>query len=132
MKSLNLEEKIEIKKALKDNSNSIVQNALRKIIEKNERVIYSRDKKRIKEILRKAFKQKQNVKIQYYSLSSDETRYRTVSIYEFREDWIIAYCHLRKEERTFVTKHILAAALLKDTYKIPRNWQPTSIVRSGR
>jgi predicted DNA-binding transcriptional regulator YafY len=95
-------------------------------------VIYNRDKKRIIEILTRAFKLKLNVKIQYYSLSSDQTRYRTVSIYEMGEEWIIAYCHLRKEERTFIIKRILAAALLKDSYKIPRNWQPKSIVRTEK
>jgi len=95
---------------------------------KNEKIIYSHDKKGIIEILRKAFKNKQNIKIQYYSLSSDETRYRIVSIYELEEGWIIAYCHLRKEERTFVIRRILAAALLKKHYKIPRNWKPQSIV----
>ncbi|MFH1511543.1 MAG: WYL domain-containing protein [Candidatus Woesearchaeota archaeon] len=132
MKSLTLDEKSELAKALKNNLNPHIRSALGKIMAKSVRVSYVRDKKRIKEILRKAFRQKKDVRIQYYSLSSDETRYRNISIYQLGDEWVIAYCHLRQEKRTFVIKRILAAALLKDDYRIQRNWQPRSIVRSAK
>jgi predicted DNA-binding transcriptional regulator YafY len=132
MKELTLEEKKELQKALKWNNNPIIQSGLRKIIEKNDKHKYVRDKKRINELLCKAFLKKQNIRIQYYSLSSDEIRYRDVSIYEIGKDWVIAYCHLRKEERTFIIKRIQAAALLNETYKIPKNWHSICKVSSGK
>lgn len=123
MKILSSKEKEKLKSILKSSKDPLVQSALRKLTEKTEKKSYANDNKTIKSILKKGFSQKRNIKIKYYSLSSDETRYRIVSIYELGDEWIIAYCHLRKEERTFVTKRILAAALLKDKYEIPKGWK---------
>lgn len=44
------------------------------------------------------------------------------------KDCIIAFCHLREEERTFVVDRINKAALLDEKYKIPKNWTPESII----
>lgn len=132
MRALSLEEKRELVRILSGSKSQIIQNALMKITEEKEKITYARDKNKIRQILKKGFQHKQNVKIQYYSLSSDETKYRVVSIYKFNEEYIIAYCHLRKEERTFVTKRILGAALLKETYELPKNWKAKSIVRTSK
>ena len=67
---------------------------------------YEKEHKEIKKILRKAYKDKRNIKMKYYSLSSDETRFRVVSIYQMGKDYIIAYCHLRNGERTFIINRI--------------------------
>ena len=74
---------------------------------------------------------KRKVKIKYYSLSSDETKWRTIDIYQIGDDFIIAYCHLREEERTFVISRINQAAILNESYKIPKGWTPESIVWSS-
>jgi predicted DNA-binding transcriptional regulator YafY len=99
-----------------------------KKIDSEKKLKYAYDKKDIKALLRKAFKEKKNIKIRYYSLSSDEVKWRTVSIYQLGSDFIIAYCHLRDEERTFVTDRISQAAILDESYKIPNGWEPESIV----
>ena len=75
-------------------------------------------------MLRQSFKEKKKIKIRYYSLSSDEIKWRTVSIYQLGSDFIIAFCHLRDEERTFVTDRISQAAILDESYKIPEGWEP--------
>jgi len=37
---------------------------------------------------------------------------------------------LRNEERTFVTDRISQATILDESYKIPKGWEPESIVYS--
>ena len=81
---------------------------------------YVRELKQIKRLLRNAFKQKNSLKIKYYSLSSDEVKYRIIDVYKLHEDCIIAYCHLRDDERTFVIDRIIQAKLLDEEYEIPK------------
>lgn len=47
---------------------------------------------------------------------------------KFHIDCIIAYCHLRGEERTFVIERINSAAILNERYTIPKGWCPESII----
>ena len=89
---------------------------------------YARELAEIKRLLKKAFKQKRSIKIKYYSLSSDEVKYRIIDIYQLHKDCIIAYCHLRDDERTFVIDRIIQAKLLDEDYKIPKGWTPESII----
>jgi predicted DNA-binding transcriptional regulator YafY len=89
---------------------------------------YKRELKEIKRILKKAYKEKRKIKMHYYSLSSDESRWRKVSIYQMGKNYIIAYCYLRDGERTFIIDRINAAAILGEKYAIPENWTPESIV----
>lgn len=101
------------------------------IIEKmrsHKKVVYARSQPKIKRLLKQAFKEKRKVKINYYSLSSDEVTNRIVDVYKMHNDCIIAFCHLREEERTFVIDRINQAALLDDKYKIPKGWTPESII----
>lgn len=128
---LSSNEKQALRAALANNNDPLVKSALSKITEISTRPTYVRGKKQIAKVLYDGFKRKQDVKIQYYSLSSDETRYRVVSIRQYNPDWIIAYCHLREEERTFVTERIRSAALLNEKYTIPKGWKPHSRVWSG-
>ncbi|MEK6974518.1 MAG: WYL domain-containing protein [Nanoarchaeota archaeon] len=95
---------------------------------KNNKYVY--DLKSIKDLLKKAYEQRKCAKIKYYSLSSDEIRWRKISIYKFDPNFIIAYCHLRNEERTFVISRISQATILDNSYKIPKGWKPGSIVKS--
>lgn len=91
-------------------------------------VVYARSSPEITKLLKRAFKEKRKVKINYYSLSSDEVRNRIVDIYQVHKDCIVAYCHLRDEERTFVIRRINKAALLNEKYTIPKGWMPESII----
>jgi len=127
MVSLTKVEKQKLKEILAKSESKEAKNILNKI--SNEKKLkYAYDKKEIKSLLKKAYQEKKKVKIRYYSLSSDEVKWRTVSIYQIGSDFIIAYCHLRNEERTFVTDRISQAAILDESYKIPRGWVSESRV----
>ncbi|MBU1203674.1 MAG: WYL domain-containing protein [Nanoarchaeota archaeon] len=89
---------------------------------------YIKESPKIRILLKKSFNQKRKVKIKYFSLSSDEVKYRVISIYQMHKDCIIAYCHLSGEERTFVIDRILAIALLNEKYNLPGGWTPESII----
>ena len=78
--------------------------------------------------MKEAFKAKRKVKINYYSLSSDEVTNRIIDIYQLHNDCVVAYCNLRKDERTFVIRRINKAALLDERYSIPKGWNPESII----
>jgi predicted DNA-binding transcriptional regulator YafY len=101
-----------------------------KKIKSEKKLTYVYDKKEIKSLLKKAYKEKNKVKIRYYSLSSDEVKLRTVDIYQLGDDFIIAYCHLRDDERTFVISRISQATMLDEKYKVPKGWTPESRVWS--
>ena len=127
MVSFTKDEKERLKEVLAKSKDKEAKNILNKI--NNEKKLkYVEDKKDIKSLLREAFKEKRNVKIRYYSLSSDEVKWRTISIYQLGVDFVIAYCHLREDERTFVMDRISKATILDESYKIPNGWEPESIV----
>ena len=101
---------------------------LKKINSSQKKLNYLYDQKEIKQLLTKAFKEKRKVKINYYSFSSDEVTSRIIDVYQLHNNCIIAYCNLRKEERTFVIRRINKAAPLDEKYAIPKNWTPKSII----
>ena len=127
MVSLTKIEEQKLKEILSKSESKEAKNILSKI-SKEKKLKYVYDKKEIRALLKQAFKEKKNVKIRYYSLSSDEVKWRTVSIYQLGPDFIIAYCHLRNEERTFVTDRISQASILDESYKIPKGWVSESRV----
>jgi|SRR3989344_3641512 len=129
MVSFTKAEKQKLKEILAKSKDNEAKHILNKI-HKEKKLEYAYDKRGIRALLKQAFKEKKKVKIRYYSLSSDEVRWRVVSIYQLGSDFIIAYCHLRNEERTFVTDRISQTAILNENYKIPRGWSPESIVYS--
>ena len=130
MVSLTKSEKAKLKSLLINSKDRETKRILNKINhEKKQKYAY--DKKEIKTLLRRAYKEKKRVKIRYYSLSSDEVKWRTVDIYQIGDDFIIAYCHLRDGERTFVIPRINRAAILNESYKIPKGWTPESRVWSS-
>lgn len=120
-------EKEKLKEILVKSKDKKAKEILRKLTNENN-LIYVSEKKDIQTTLKQAFKERKNVKIKYYSLSSDEVRWRKVSIYQLSSEFIIAYCHLRNDERTFVTDRISRVAILEEKYKIPSGWEPESIV----
>jgi len=130
MVSLTKIEKQKLKEILAKSESKEAKNILNKI-SKEKKIKYAYDKKEIRALLKQAYKEKKNVKIRYYSLSSDEVKWRTVSIYQLGSDFIIAYCHLRNEERTFATDRISQAAILDESYRIPKGWVSESRVWSS-
>ena len=118
MVSLTNVEKSKLKEILTKSNDKEAKEILKKI-NKDEKKKYVHNKKEIKNLLKQAFEEKKKVKIRYYSLSSDEVKWRVVSIYQFDQEFIIAYCHLRNEERTFIIDRISKASILDERYKIP-------------
>ena len=90
--------------------------------------VYVNDKQGIERLLKKAFSEKRKIKIRYYSPNTDEHTTRVIDIYRAYTDAIIAFCHLRDEERTFAIERINSAALLDEKYEIPKGWRPESII----
>lgn len=118
-----------ITRKLSNTSNKEIKCILKKIKSPEKRV-YVRDKSEIRKLLQKAFDEKKKVKIRYYSPHSDEFTSRIIDIYQIYINSVIAYCHLRGEERTFVIERINSAAILDEKYIIPKNWNPESIILS--
>lgn len=129
MVSLTKSEKAKLKEVLSKSKDKDMKVILNKI-NNEKRLKYAYEPKEIRSLLKKAYQQRKNVKIRYYGLSSDEVRWRKVSIYQIGSDFIVAYCHLRGEERTFVTRRISQAAILDESYKTSKGWKPESIVSS--
>jgi predicted DNA-binding transcriptional regulator YafY len=127
MISFTRSQKEKLKEILEKSKDEDAKEILNKI--KNEKKLrYVYDEKDIRLLLRQAFKEKKKVKIRYYSLSSDEIKWRTVSIYQLGSNFIIAFCHLRGEERTFVIDRISQATILDKSYNIPNGREPKSRV----
>lgn len=47
---------------------------------------------------------------------------RILSIYKLEKDFLIAYCYLRDDKRTFIKDRIKSANIQEDEYKIPNGW----------
>ena len=114
-------------KELSKTKNKEIKNILWKIKYPEKRV-YVYEKSEIRKLLRKAFNEKRKTKIRYYSPHSDEFTNRIIDIYQAHKDCIIAFCHLREEERTFIIKRIKYATILNERYSIPKGWSPESII----
>lgn len=127
MASLTKAEKEKLKEILSKSNDKQAKGILNKI-NNTRKLKYAYDKKEVKKLLRVAFKEKKKIKIRYYSLSSDEVKWRIISVYQLGDGFIIAFCHLRDDERTFVTDRISRAAILDERYKIPEGWEPESRV----
>ena len=112
---------------LSNNPNEEIRGIIKKIISP-EKKIYIKNKLGIMKLLNKAFDEKRKVKIRYYSPHSDEYTTRVIDIYQICINSIIAFCHLRGEERTFVLERISSAAILDEKYNVPKNWSPESII----
>ncbi len=128
MVHLNKKEAEEVIRVLSKIKSKKTAEIIRKMKSPQQRLIYAIYRHQIRAIIKRAFKEKRKIKINYYSFSSDEVTNRVIDIYQIHNDCVVAYCNLRKEERTFVTRRINKAALLDEKYKIPKNWSPESII----
>ncbi|MEK6829479.1 MAG: WYL domain-containing protein [Nanoarchaeota archaeon] len=125
---LNKKETEKVIRELSKTKDKEIVDVVKKMKSPQKRINYAYDPKEIKLLLRKAFKEKRKIKINYYSLSSDEVTSRVIDIYQLHDDCVVAYCNMRKEERTFVIKRINKATLLSENYFIPKDWKPESII----
>ncbi len=80
----------------------------------NLELINQENNLKIAEIIR-AIDLKAKIKIKYFTSSSGETSEREVSPLEIRQDknkyYLIGFCHMRKEERTFSISNIISLQL---------------------
>ena len=127
MAYLTKEETEKIIKELVKSQNKEIKKITKKLRYPKKKV-YARESSEIRKLLQKAFKEKRKSKIKYYSPHSDEFTTRVIDIYQLYMSSIIAYCHLRKDERTFIIERINSATLLNEKYKIPKDWSPESII----
>lgn len=78
------------------------------------------ESKSIDQIMHEAFNERRTVEIDYSSgFNAAGKLTRKIDIYEFEFGRIIAYCHLRKDLRTFNMRRILSAKLTQQQYEIP-------------
>jgi len=117
-----------IARELSNSSNKETKNIIKKLKFPEKRKVYVRDKSGIQRLIEKAFDEKRKVKISYYSPHSDEFTTRIIDIYQIHINSIVAFCNLRKEERTFAIDRINSAAILDKKYVIPKNWSHENII----
>jgi predicted DNA-binding transcriptional regulator YafY len=113
---------------LSESSNKKVKEIVKKLKSPEKRTIYIKEKKEINQLLKKAFKERRQVKIRYYSPHSDENTTRIINIYQIHGDCITTFCHLREEERVFRVDRIGSATILDKKYKIPKGWKSENII----
>lgn len=121
----------EAKKIAKEpskNKNKQIMNITKKLKSPEKKIVYVTDKSAIRNLIKKAFDEKRKIKIRYYSPHSDEHTTRVIDIYQIYMNSIIAYCHLREDERTFAIERINSIAMLDERYRIPEGWSPESII----
>jgi len=117
-----------ILKELSKSSNKEIKRIIKEIKSPEEKIVYIRGLPQIKKLLKRAFKERRKVKMRYYSYHSDENTTRIIDIYDIHQDCIIAYCHLRKDERVFRIDRINSVAILDEKYSIPKGWEPENII----
>ena len=125
---LNKKETEKVIRELSKTKDKEIVDVVKKMKSPQKRINYAYAPKEIKLLLKKAFKEKRKVKINYYSLSSDEITNRVINIYQLHDDCVVAYCNLREGERTFVINRMQKVALLRENYSIPKGWKPESII----
>jgi DEAD/DEAH box helicase domain-containing protein len=75
-----------------------------------------------KEILETAFRERQSIEIEYSSTNPEDgsqRKWRKVDIYDFAMGQFIAFCHLRKDLRTFNLRRVLSVKKTAEHYQIP-------------
>jgi len=81
----------------------------------------------VPERIRESFKVGRRVFIEYPSIDEHGelfTLKRKIEVYYIKEDLIAAFCHLRKQQRTFRISRVANVSLLDETYDIPAGFRP--------
>jgi predicted DNA-binding transcriptional regulator YafY len=78
--------------------------------------------------LAKAIGNKTSVEINYYTISRNATRQRVIDPYHLRHTqgawYVIGYCHLRKDVRTFAVNQIREIKKLKEIFAVRADFSP--------
>lgn len=81
---------------------------------------------RVFETLAKAIKEKKSVEVEYYSIGRNAVSKRILDPYHLRHmlgTWyLIAYCHFRKDVRTFAVNQIREIKVLKDKFEVQKGF----------
>lgn len=72
--------------------------------------------------LEMAFKNRNTVEIEYFSMSRGEGIRRKIDIYYKSRRYIVAFCHLRGGIRKFRTSRIMSARPTGEKYSIPKGF----------
>ena len=73
--------------------------------------------------LKKALAEQKTVAIEYFDMDSAEFIPREIDVYHTTARYTEAYCHLRKENRTFKTSRIAKAKITNKEYVLPNKEQ---------
>ncbi|MFA6420262.1 MAG: WYL domain-containing protein [archaeon] len=73
--------------------------------------------------LKKALAEQKTVAIEYFDMDSAEFIPREIDVYHTTARYTEAYCHLRKENRTFKTSRITKAKISNKKYALPNKEQ---------
>ena len=80
------------------------------------------------DLLAKSIKNKTSVEINYYAISRNAIQKRVIDPYHLRHaqgSWyLVAFCHLRKEIRTFAVNQIKEIKVLKETFTVQTSFSP--------
>lgn len=83
---------------------------------------------KIFDLLAKAIKHKTSVEINYYAISRNAMQRRIIDPYHLRHaqgSWyLVGFCHLRKDVRTFAVNQIKEIKTLKDIFTIQADFSP--------
>src|SRR3989338_2374524 len=78
--------------------------------------------------LAKAIGDKMSVEINYYAISRNATQKRVIDPYHLRHTqgawYLVGYCHLRKEVRTFAVNQIRSIKTLKEPFTVRADFSP--------
>lgn len=85
--------------------------------------------------LNEAIRSKHSIEMEYYSASSGQINTRIVDPYYLNNihgDWyLIAYCHIRREPRDFLTSRIKARKRLPTTFQVTPNFSLNAYLDTG-
>jgi predicted DNA-binding transcriptional regulator YafY len=77
---------------------------------------------RVYATLKKAFAEQRTVAIEYFDMDSAEFIPREIDVYHTTARYTEAYCHLRKENRTFRTSRVTKAKITNKKYALPNKY----------
>jgi predicted DNA-binding transcriptional regulator YafY len=87
------------------------------------------------EQIERALAERRTLRLRYYSLSRDAETDRRIDPYHLTYfnggAYLVAYCHLRREVRVFAVERIRSAAVLRETFVIPPDFDVQAYLRDA-
>lgn len=107
---------------------SVPHEKLKVLFEDYVKLKYLRDtkarhhvKKNVSERIKEAMEKGLTAELAYYSMNRRELTKRRVDIYSRKRDYLVGYCHLRKELRSFRMDRIVSVFPTKDRFEPPKD-----------